>query len=370
MNNEPYDETNSSNPWLINKARSTPISDDQGNRLTAEYIWSKQGKDREKLVDWVFKYYRSKGFPLFKLTDAQIKTEFKKLCDKDPAIVFNQGTLKNSNITGLSVAKHFTSDLFIKARERNGESCYDVFHDDELFKKVLKNRMGWCSTSEDGSNRPYIFAIDDAMIFQGMRSSRIAGSISHFKPMIAKFVYDRYKAKKTIDFSAGWAARCVAALSSDVEYYGIDPFTSDLVNKTIKYFNGKGRCVKSGSETFDYSQFPNVDICFSSPPYFDIEIYSDDVNQSSQYSDYQDWLDYYWKETVKRCYEKTKYFSFLAVNQVRKFDLLEDMCEICEGIGGELVESLPVSVAKGHLSGKRKTGKVKKKTEFLVVYKV
>jgi hypothetical protein len=50
----------------------------------------------------------------------------------------------------------------------------------------------------------------------------------------------------------------IAALSLGVEYYGIDPLTSDRVNEMIKYFGGKGFAVKECSEKLDYSIFPNV----------------------------------------------------------------------------------------------------------------
>ena len=58
-----YDSTNSINPWLIERNNHIAIKDKDGNKLTAAYIWSKKGKDREDLVQYVFKYFRSKGFP-------------------------------------------------------------------------------------------------------------------------------------------------------------------------------------------------------------------------------------------------------------------------------------------------------------------
>ncbi len=371
MNTTPYDATNSTNPWLMNK-KSTPIIGPENLPLTAENIWSKQGQDRIDLVDWIFNYYRTKGFPYFKLTDQELFDEFQNLKSKDPNIIFDGQIIKNSNTAGLNIAKHFTSELFYASREKTGKSCIDVFNDDELFKKVLQNRMGFCTSKEDGTERPYIFAIDDDMILQGFRSSKIGGasSISHFKPMIAKYIYAKYNTKKTLDFSCGWSARCVAALSLGIEYYGIDPLTAEKINETIKYFGGTGKCIKDCSESADYSVFPQVDLCFSCCPYFNIEIYSNDTTQSSNYGDYQDWLDKYWKATVLNCYQKTNYFGFVAMENVRKFSFLADLMKICSDCGGVLVEDTLISAARSHLSGKKKSGQVNKKTEHLVVYKV
>jgi len=187
--------------------------------------------------------------------------------------------------------------------------------------------------------------------------------------MIAKYIYDKYNVKKVLDYSAGWGARCIAALSVGAEYYGIDPLTSDRINKIIEYYNGVGKCVSDCSEKADYSIFPEVDLCFSSPPYFDLEIYAD-TNQSSDYKDYTDWLEKYWKATVEKCYKKSKYFSFMAVEKVRKFNLLEDMNKICLASGGKLIEKIPIKTSTGHLSAKKKTGRIDKKTEHILVYKV
>lgn len=365
---QPYDDTNSTNPWLI-KCHGDPIIGPEGKPLTPKYIWGKQGKDRIDLMEWVFNYYRSRGYPVFSLSDAALKKGFKKLQAKDPSDVMENGYIKNSNTVGLDCAKHFTAELFLATKGAGkSKSCIEAFNDDELFKKVLKNRMGWKSSSEDGEERPYVFGINDKMINQGFRSSMVGHSTSHFKPLIAKFIYDRYNVKKTIDYSSGWGARAMAALSLGIEYYGIDPLTHEKINKIIKHFGGIGRCVGEGSEVLDYSVFPDVDMCFSCPSYFNLEIYSEDNTQSTRFDQYNDWLKKYWAETVKKCMPKCKYFSFIAVENVRKHELLKDMCEECESAGMKLIEKIPIKVAKSHLSGKKQSKQTSKKTEQLVVY--
>lgn len=367
---QPYDSTNSTNPWLI-RCHGTPITGPEGKSLTPEYIWSKQGQERIDLVEWVFNYYRTRGYPIFSMSDPELKKDFERLKKKDSSDIFEQGHIKNSNTVGLSAAKHFTSRLFLDAKGAGKtKSCIEAFNDDEAFRKVLKNRMGWKVSREDGQERPYVFGINDKMITQGMRSSAIGYSISHFKPLIAKFVYDRYNVKSTIDFSAGWGARCLAALSRDMEYYAIDPLTHKEINQIIEYFGGIGKCIGEGSESLDYSVFPQVDIAFSCPPYFDLEIYDAGEKQSSRFNKYNDWLELYWTKTVEKCAHKCKYFSFIAVESVNKNNLLEDMCKVCVSAGMKLIEQIPIKVARNHLSGKKKNGKVSKKTERLVIYSV
>lgn len=371
VGNKPYDATNSSNPWLLNKSNHPAIMGPWGEKLTAEYIWSLQGEKRIELVEWLIKYYRQRGFPYFKLSDKELQEEYSELCKKDPKCVFENGVIKNSNTCGLNIAKHFTSDLFSAAKGGpKTKSCIEVFNNDELLRRVLKNRMGWNTSKEDGTERPYIFGMNDLALVTGMRSSGLAYSVSHFKPLIAKFIYDRYNVKKTIDFSCGWGSRCSAALSLGIEYYGVDPLTAERNNDIIKYFGGKGLCFPEASESFDYSAFPDVDMCWSCGPYENLEVYDESEKQSSHYKTYEDWLSKYWEETVKRCVKKCNYFSFVIVEKVGKHNIMQDMCKICCDIGIKEVEQFSISVGLNHLSAKAKTGKTTKKTEHLIVYKV
>lgn len=366
-----YDQTNSTNPYLMNVKSRTPITGPEGIPLTAEYIWSKSGQDRVDLVQWVFDYYRRNGLSVFGLTDAELDNEMARLKEKDPFSVLYPAGLSSGSNLGLDAAKYFSEEPFLKARGEKGISCYDVFWDDKLFMKVLQNRMGWNTSKEDGTERPYVFAIDDKMIWQGMRSSGIASSISLFKPTIARYVYNKYRAKSTIDFSAGWAARAVGAISLGVEYWGLDPLTYKEVNRALKHYNSPGQVFGAASEKFDYSIMPDVDIAFSCPPYYKLEIYDPDSERQSvnAWSSYDMWLKGYWKNTVKRIWPKCKYFAFVAIQKACGENLLEDMKAICNTMGGEIVEENPLLVSKSHLSGKAKTKKSQKSTEHLVVWK-
>ena len=75
-------------------------------------------------------------------------------------------------------------------------------------------------------------------------------------------------------------------------------------------------------------------------------------------------------KTVKRCISKCKYFSFVGVEAVKKLPLLEDMGLVCEEEGCKLIESIPIKTTKGHLSGKKQSGSIDKKTEHIQIYEV
>jgi hypothetical protein len=268
--NIPYDRNNSTNPYLINTNKDRFIVDLNGQPLSADYIWSKCGSDREVLVQYVFDYYRSKGFPYPKYSNDQLKKSFEKIKRIDIDSLMVNGLLKNSNSSGTDIVKNFSGHEFYSSHVNNGLSPLDIFNNDAMLIKVLKNRMGWNVSKEDGTERPYVFGINDEMIIQGIRSSGLGSSISQFKPAVARFIYAKHVPKNGIvlDFSSGWGARLLGALSLNLTYYGIDPLTSNSNKEILKFFNGRGKVVKGVSEDIcSYKDFGQADLSFSSPPF-------------------------------------------------------------------------------------------------------
>ena len=69
-----YDKTNSQYPpWIMNVKKEKSIIGPDNLPLTAEYVWSKNIKEREELVNFVFDYFRTNGFPYTNLTDEELK---------------------------------------------------------------------------------------------------------------------------------------------------------------------------------------------------------------------------------------------------------------------------------------------------------
>lgn len=374
MNNLPYDPTNSTNPYLINTNKAKFILDANNQPLSADYIWSKCGSDREKLVEYVFSYYRMKGFPYPHYSNDQLKNSLEKIKRIDVDSLMVNGLLKNSNSSGTDVVKHFSGSLFYSSHVNKGLSPVDIFNSDELFVRVLKNRMGWNTSKEDGTERPYVFGINDEMIIQGIRSSGLGSSISQFKPGVAKFIYSKHvpKGGVVLDYSSGWGSRLLGAISLDLTYYGIDPLTANANNDILKFFNGRGKIVKGVSEDISsYKDFEQADMSFSSPPYYNLEQYSDDKAQSyNKYNDYNEWLNKYWDMTVKNCLSVTNKggcFSFVAAEMVKKYNLAKDMLEVCENNGLKIVTTYTLKTSQSHLSGKKQSGRVIKNTELIYV---
>ena len=387
----PYTYENSSNPWLMgskdSKTKDKRILTINGNKITSEYMWSLNAEERNKLLKDVFEYYRKEGFPTETYDDKFLIDSFKKLEKADQYKVIDaNGYVSNFGQLCLPVCRHFCADKFWKASSESMSSIEDVFYNDDLFIKVLKNRMGWNVTTEGGEVRPYMFTLSDSMIRCGIRNSGYGYGVSNFRPIIAKYIYNKYLAGEisptVYDFSAGWGARCLAAMSLRYNYIGVDPLTSDNINDMIKFYKDSKELNISGSyicynvcsqNDVLYELLPdNIDLAFSCPPYFNLEVYSKDATQSyNQYSNYNDWLEYYWRPTIKICHNKLKdngKLVFIIKNRYGKLDLKEGMEKIIFEEGFEFVESLQYKTSVNHLSNKVNTGRNIKNNEYILTY--
>lgn len=144
-------------------------------------------------------------------------------------------------------------------------------------------------------------------------------SCSQFKPLIAKSLYDSFGARRVLDFSAGWGDRLVGALaSSALSYIGIDPNTkTHPLYHQIESFCGARKQVNlicSPAEDVDYSTLA-YDFVFTSPPYFDLERYSEEDTQSwKRYPKFNDWLENFLFVTLSKVWEGLGEGGRIAIN--------------------------------------------------------
>lgn len=375
------------------------ISDDykhvviDGIEMTAENIWNLQG-DRAALVEKLVDYFYNEGFvPYIEETDDEIIDDMKKLKDADASsVVDDKGFVKNTSRVGLDVCRVFCMESFYSTHVNGTPSIIDVFKSKDLLRKVLKNRLGWYTTTEpleiDGKKVagtwPYLFDISSKMIVQGARSSMTSANVSNFRPLVAKHLMQRYcnEGSKVLDLSAGWCARFLAAWSLDKQYFGIDPMTARDLKKLQAFMNSHEKTSSASSKSSVilegvsedaslYASIPEVDYVIACPPYFKLEEYPCDGNSTDVYPAYEDWLEKYWRATVKNAVSKMKKgakFSLIMIEKWTKFDLLADMTKIMKEEGLAFFEELSYKTTRSHLTDKRKSGNTSKSSEKIATF--
>ena len=152
---------------------------------------------------------------------------------------------------------------------------------------------------------------------------------SQFKPNVAKGIYDRYKCKNVLDFSAGWGDRLAGFYASDYGelYVGVDPRKEnhpiykkqeEFYKKHSTFFETEKKCnfICEPAEDVDLSKYEGMmDIVFTSPPYFNVERYSHDDTQSwVRYKNIDLWNENFLQKAVKNVWKTLRKGGLLMVN--------------------------------------------------------
>jgi hypothetical protein len=128
---------------------------------------------------------------------------------------------------------------------------------------------------------------------------------SIFRPTHMVVIVKLFDSKCVLDFSSGWGDRLIGAMASNVDFYcGVDP-NPDLVNgynDMINFFNYSTKRFVMVESPFETAVIPKMkyDLVFTSPPFFNIEIYKKDQLQSSKYEDEREWFEKFLKVSIKK----------------------------------------------------------------------
>ena len=114
-----------------------------------------------------------------------------------------------------------------------------------------------------------------------------------------------------MDISAGWGDRLISAILFDLDYYcGVDPndCLKDLYKKIIDDLvkddkKNNYQVIHDGFETADLPDM-KFDLVFSSPPFFDVEIYSKSSGDSLvRYNSEESWYRDFLIKSIDKAYD-------------------------------------------------------------------
>ena len=161
---------------------------------------------------------------------------------------------------------------------------------------------------------------------------------------------------KVLTPTLGWSSYLLGMIANDNldEYVGIDVLKK-VCNNTSKISNKNGvtndiYCVPSEDlyrdKTFMNKYSNYFDFIFFSPPYFQLELYKGSKQSTERYKNYDEWLEGYWRNTIKLCYEclqnnKLMFYIISGYTDKKKYINLEkDMNKITRDEGFNFVKIL------------------------------
>jgi len=311
-----------------------------GNDLTKHYMQSLSMEEREALVEPTFQYFRKVGF-MYPDNKDKIDKEWDRLKKFEPDLESKE--LFNNSSLATYICKYFCNS-FYKTTElgKNGKkkkSMLDLYNNDDILKKLIRNRFGmlW----NDGATES--FNISPRMMIQGFRSMRLVNMTSMFKPDVSKYLCMKYSEEGDLvyDYSAGFGGRMLGAASCGRKYVGVDPLTIPELYEMQQYLKLEN-CTLIATCSEDFYDRDNIfDFSFSSPPYYNLEVYSE--NKSQAYNKGKQYFyEIYWVKTlenIKKMLKPNKVFCLNVKDQPIMVDIADSYFERTDEIKLRTVRS-------------------------------
>jgi hypothetical protein len=326
-------------------------------------------------------------------TDADIQKDWALLQKKDTTI--HAMTISATEVAGMKVLrKHMRH--FHAVRNYKGHSVESLWTQTCLEKALRFNRAQ--------HSTPYASEIIRSLSF-----ANGLGKVTMYRPLMAKKVV-AYLAKqlgvkevRVIDVCAGWGGRMVGAKSAEgggdklppqtprnggggdkggggglkVHYTGIDPCAKTyealrairdelgLTNVTL---------VNKPAEVALQQSLGTYDIALTSPPYYNLELYSDEPTQSVhsvQVGGYQAWLNDFLNPVIAGVIRLGVKYSCWSVKNFKtdnKYDLLDDVIRIHGEHGWRLLDGVVFTMANSRRPGQKAASDQKKTEECTYVF--
>jgi len=321
-------------------------------------------KDPEGTIDKVFDIYRSIGLvPIVYYTEQGVKDAVKKFKHQSYNSV-NDNRIGLGNNQGQTINRFmFPNMMTAEPKGRGSNSLKDRFWNDAKLRRAIRI----CFEFRDGNNLVYPTALRRSLELvtgeniQNFKAQNARAIVEHLCPVMFGNIYD---------YSMGYGGRLLGITSSNMRYnyIGIDPNTEtiDSLNYLNTLLDNPGTLVQNVSEEF---QPTDIDLAFSSPPYFNLEKYSDEETQCMvRYSTLDEWFSGYAEPTIKNIYNSLNKDGIFATNiadyktysQKEPIHVVDDWITLSERIGFKHISTIKMmlntrpGVGNDKLAGREK----------------
>ena len=197
----------------------------------------------------------------------------------------NAHTIGSRSRLGNNIVDYFSFLQRLETKGKYNASFFDFLENIEEFKKK-KYIQTMLKYYEDVKNKNK--TKHEYKVLKEVYNICIS-AINIMRPLNCMEIYTRFNAKRVLNFCAGWGGSAVAASALKLDaYYGIE-INTDLkepYDNMISYLKSKNNNTEFGiyfgdASDFDYSTI-EYDTIFSSPPYYFIEKYANNVIYKSK----------------------------------------------------------------------------------------
>ena len=241
--------------------------------------------------------------------------------------------------TGNNVVDYFT---FVERLDTKGKYDTNFFEfleniDEFKKKKFIQTMLTYYKDVKNKNNTK-----NEYIVYKEVYNICIS-AINIMRPLNCMEIYSKYKAKRVLNFCAGWGGSAVAAAALNLEaYYGVEINTSlkEPYDNMVSYLKTKSATFFdvrfADAVEFDYSEF-KYDMVFSSPPYYFIEKYANNVKYESK----KDMDEKFYKPLFSKTYNGLQIGGHYIINICK-----EVYDNVLKGILGEAHEIFPLKKSK------------------------
>ena len=221
----------------------------------------------------------------FNYEDRVLARDWGELCRFE-----NFNNIINSSIRcGMKISEHFMPN-FWSIKNSKGKSFENQWTIDNLKKVLVWNRKS--------HSTPYMSELRRGVYFcLGLTKNTM------FRPQLAKLICNKYKPDIVLDPCAGWGGRLLGTVAHGAKYIAFEPNTTtyDGLQALVKFCNIQDRVqlICDDARNMHQYDFPQVDMVLTSPPYFDVEIYTKQTTQSiTNCNTYDEWATGFLKNII------------------------------------------------------------------------
>lgn len=271
----------------------------------------------------------------FNYTSDEMMADWKKLC----AWTTTETSINSTSRIGMKLSEHYCPN-FYDIENANGISYKSLWTAANLEKILRWNRKS--------HSTPYMSELKRGIYFCcGLTKNTM------YRPQMMKLACIKYKPEVVLDPCAGWGGRMLGAVSYGAHYIAFEPNTTTYNNLTqIVNFLGiqnKVTLICDDARNMKQHNLPKADLVLTSPPYFDLEVYTHEDTQSITHTPtYQDWADGFLREIIKLGIEQLNDggVSCWNVGKVRGRDMNDDVLKYHTEFNFTKIETLSVTSSK------------------------
>ena len=305
-----------------------------------EWKYIMETYEKDEVVDELAKCLHTYPCPIPQITEEESLRSLKRLKGvKWPDILMEDFWFPRNE----QKSKYILSPKYFK-RDNKGNNASNPFHIETRWKvDWTRTPSGWKTWQTIDGIKTIVrafWSLEKVLTKVDLQSIRMATTLrkyvaSQFKPSIAKGFYDYFRSGNVLDFSAGWGDRLAGFYCGETtkSYVGIDPNTLNHPNykRQVEFYKENQtffeepkevEFICEPAEDVDYSKYENYfDTIFTSPPYFNVEKYSDEYTQSYiRYKDIDSWNKNFLHKTIEKIIPTLKKDGILAINIADVYD--------------------------------------------------